>query len=114
MKSDNLIFKLIFSAMLFLGFFVLAKSSWAACETPCTKMGSTVTCNVFTNGCVQDAVDNVASAGDTIIFPSPGSVTWSSTVTVSKNLTINGNGTTLTQGGPMPERLFSHNRIQFD
>ena len=47
-----------------------------------------------------------ASAGDTINFTSSGSATWSSTITVSKALTINGNGTTLTASGSLPYGFF--------
>ncbi len=51
---------------------------------------------------VQAAI-NSASAGDTVIVPS-GSATWSSTVTITKGITLVGGGntggtTTITQGG---------------
>lgn len=42
-----------------------------------------------------------ASPGDTIVFPLNGSATWSASSTVSKALTIDGNGTTLTAGAAL-------------
>jgi hypothetical protein len=48
-----------------------------------------------------------ASDGDTIQFPASGSATWSATMTISKAITIDGNGTTLTAGTPLGSGLFS-------
>lgn len=47
-----------------------------------------------------------ASAGDTIIFPASGTATWSASSTVSKAVTIDGNGTTLTAGGTLGNGFF--------
>lgn len=48
-----------------------------------------------------------ASAGDTVQFPAGVSATWSSTVTVNKNITIDGNGATLTSGAVLNNGLFN-------
>lgn len=47
-----------------------------------------------------------ASTGDTIVFPPNGSATWSASSTISKAITINGNGTTLTLGATLNNGLF--------
>lgn len=47
-----------------------------------------------------------ASAGDTILFPASGSCTWSDSTTISKAITINGNGTTLTSGASLGYGFF--------
>lgn len=49
----------------------------------------------------NDAVD-----GDTIVFPLNGSATWSASSIVSKTLTIDGNGTTLTAGTTLSGGVF--------
>jgi hypothetical protein len=41
---------------------------------------------------------NAAIAGDTILFPAAGNATWSDSLVVSKAVTMDGNGTTLTGG----------------
>jgi hypothetical protein len=48
---------------------------------------------------------NAASAGDTIIFPG-GNATWTSSLTISKPLTIKGNGTTLIAGAALDKGFF--------
>jgi len=52
------------------------------------------------SACVQNA-----SSGDTINF-TKGAATWSSSITVGKALTINGNGTTLTSSGSLLTGFF--------
>lgn len=47
-----------------------------------------------------------AATGDTVQFPSGASVTWSSTVTVGKAITIDLNGTTLTAGATLADGFF--------
>jgi hypothetical protein len=52
------------------------------------------------------AAYNAASAGDTVQFPASGAATWSDTLEVSKAITIDGNGTTLTGGVVMSHGFF--------
>jgi len=47
-----------------------------------------------------------ASANDTIVFPLSGTCTWTDSTTISKSLTINGNGTTLTAGNHLHNGFF--------
>lgn len=48
------------------------------------------------------AAYSASSAGDIIVFPLSGSSTWSSSIAINRPLTIDGNGTTLTAGIPIP------------
>lgn len=47
-----------------------------------------------------------ASTGDTVLFPSGASATWSTSVTVSKAITIDGTGFTLTAGAALSNGFF--------
>ena len=49
---------------------------------------------------------NAASAGDTIVFPTNGSATWSSSLSIGKPLTILGSGSTLTASGSLANGFF--------
>jgi len=49
---------------------------------------------------------NAADTGDTVLLPQDGESTWSSTIEVSKAITIDGNGTTLTGGVEMSYGFF--------
>lgn len=56
---------------------------------------------------------NSASAGDIIVLPAGGSCTWSSALTISKAVTISGNGTTLTRGAVMTYGFFRFSNNTF-
>ena len=53
-----------------------------------------------------DTVYSGTVAGDTIVFPLNGSATWSASATMGRPLTIDGNGTTLTQGSTLNAGFF--------
>lgn len=67
------------------------------------SFGSTITAVSNSSSDVQNAI-NQAANGDTVVVPQ-GSVTWSSTVKITKGITLVGGGntpnnfTTVTQGG---------------
>lgn len=52
------------------------------------------------------AAYNAASNGDTIVFPQNGSGTWASSLSISKVLFLNGNGTTLVSSTPLLNGFF--------
>ena len=68
---------------------------------------SAATINVADYGDGTASLDNFLTAyaatseNDTILFPENGSATWETYATISKAITINGNGTTLTAGAGM-------------
>jgi hypothetical protein len=74
---------------------------WGACTGSSPNWTTTADQSSF-DTCVSNASD-----GDTITFPSSGSATWSTESTISKALTINGNGTTLTKGANLVYGFFN-------
>ena len=71
---------------------------------PSWVQATTTSCDGSQSDC--QAKITAATAGDTILWPAGGSYTWTTGVTVGKPLTINGNGTTLTQSGVLPYGFF--------
>jgi|ERR1043165_5913112 hypothetical protein len=62
---------------------------------------ATITVGTLSAEAIQDKIDNVANAGDTLVLPS-GSATFDTNVIVRKPVTIQGQGTnctTITSGG---------------
>jgi hypothetical protein len=93
-KVQNLIASLMVVSIFITG------NALAAC-TGTSPTWTTTPDYASVNSCVSNAL-----AGDTINFTSSGSATWSSTITISKALTINGNGTTLTASGSLSYGFF--------
>lgn len=90
--------------ILFLLIFCIGVPCWAA---------NTWTLNTFDQSVIQDTLDNVASAGDTIQLPD-GNASWSGTIYVRKAVTIQGGGTNktfITYGEPPFEVSTSGVRI---
>ena len=63
-------------------------------------------------GQLVDAI-NAASAGDTITFSCSGTITLSSTITLGKNLIIDGGGQSVTISGGDTVRVFIVNSGQY-
>lgn len=85
---------------LFLNFFLFFSSVYAKTILVASYGDGT---SSLTN--VQAAYDD-ASEGDTILLPENGSATWSSSFTIKKAITINGNGTTLTADAALANGFF--------
>lgn len=98
-KVQNLIASLMVVSIFITG------NALAAC-TGTSPTWTTTPDYASVDSCVSNAL-----AGDTINFTSSGSATWSSTITISKALTINGNGTTLTASGSLPYGFFFLNNF---
>lgn len=87
-------------------------TSVTSCGTVCSGEPTQNSANVWTAydascECVNDVIQNHAQAGDTINFPSSSIAKWSSSVAVTKPVTIVGNGTTLTASGSMANGFFN-------
>lgn len=79
--------KIMFFSILLLGLFGLAKSSLAACSTPCAKSGNTYTCATASYDCVNDAV-TAAAAGDTINIIDTNPNAWTTMLAINKGITL--------------------------
>jgi hypothetical protein len=95
--------------------------AWPACTgggTSCTKSGTIYTCTSAAQGCIADVFSGTgvaaAEAGDTVNFPSSGSSTWTTAVTIGVPVTIVGNGTTLTGSGALLHGFFFISGITSD
>lgn len=65
--------------------FLHTGAALAACETSCTKSGTTYTCSDASYDCVNDA-RAAASVGDTILITDTNANTWTSALTITQGL----------------------------